>query len=53
MNPDVIEDLDPERDDQPEMVDHPLEVSNEEAEAGLAAYKAVDDLDDEDAGMDF
>lgn len=43
--------LDPGADDQPELVDHPDEVAEEEAELGLAMYRAVDDLDDESDGL--
>lgn len=44
--------LDPAVDDQPETVDHPAVVTDDEAEAGHTLYLAVDDLDDESNGLD-
>lgn len=43
--------LDPALDDQPETTDHPDDLTSEEAEAGQAMYKAVDDLDDDSTGL--
>lgn len=44
--------LSADADPDPELVDHPLEVTEDEARAGLAMWQAVDDLDDESTGMD-
>lgn len=41
-------DVDPE----PENTDHPDEVTDVEAAAGLAVYLAVDDTDDDSNGLD-
>jgi hypothetical protein len=57
MTQDEIEQQEPEElpaidDDPGDLVDHPDEVDDEEAEAGLRVYRAVDDLDDESDGLD-
>lgn len=46
-----VEDLPVIDDDDERLVDHPEEVTDEEAQEGLAFYRQVDDLDDEDNGL--
>jgi len=44
--------LDASVDTDPEVYDHPLDLTPEEVEAGLALWKAIDDLDDDSNGID-
>ena len=43
--------LDPDVDDQPEHVEHPDTIDDDEAMAGHRIYRAVDDLDDYSNGL--
>lgn len=47
------EEILPEIDEPEGTVDHPDEIDDEEAERGRLAYLAVNDLDDEDAGVAY
>ncbi len=49
---DEAELLDASADPNPEDVDHPDEVTDEEAAAGEVMYHEVDDLDDDSNGLD-
>lgn len=44
--------LDPSADPVPELVDHPDEVTEEQAAEGQRVYLAVDDTDDDSNGLD-
>lgn len=48
--PEEVIDL-PDLNDPPEEVDHPDEVTDEEALEGLVVYREVDDLDDDSNGI--
>lgn len=48
----IVELLSADADDQLELYDHPDELTDEEAEQGLALYLKINDLDDEDNGLD-
>lgn len=52
MSEQPVEDL-PAIDAEPELEDHPEWLDENEALRGLAAYRAVNDLDDLDDGMGF
>lgn len=47
----TVEELDPSADPEPEEIDHPDDLSDQEADEGQVIFLEIDDVDDDSNGL--